>query len=108
MFSVRQKHEIAKKVQILRDTNHAELPEGEIQYKLCVAGAQSWSWADIANNGAVANLSVDPWNEKQDAKQKPEYNREELKKELAIAAKEIEGEIDSLDSSAEAARGNDA
>lgn len=42
MFSVRQKREIADKVQqILRETNHPELPEGEIQFHLHVAGAES-------------------------------------------------------------------
>jgi hypothetical protein len=67
MFSVRQKREIADKVQaILRETNHPELPAGEIQFQLHVAGAESWSWADICNNGAIAKPSVNPWNESQD------------------------------------------
>lgn len=67
MFSVRQKREIAEKVQqILRETNHPELPQGEIQFALHVDGAASWSWADIRNNGAAQNPSVNPWNEKQD------------------------------------------
>ena len=44
MFSMRQKREIADKVQqILRETKHPELPEGEIQFKLHVDGAESWS-----------------------------------------------------------------
>ena len=52
MFSVRQKTEIADKVQqILRETDHPELPKGEIKFKLHVDGAESWSWADIRNNG---------------------------------------------------------
>ena len=68
MFSVRQKREIADKVQqILRDTGHPELPEGEIAFTLHVSGAESWSWADIRNNGSVPAPSVNPWNEKQDA-----------------------------------------
>ena len=54
MFSVRQKREISEAVQkILRDTAHPELPEGEISFLLHVDGAESWSWADIRNNGAV-------------------------------------------------------
>jgi hypothetical protein len=68
MFSVRQKREIADKIQkVLRETNHPELPKGEIQFQLHVDGAEDWSWADICNNGAVAKPSVNPWNESQDA-----------------------------------------
>lgn len=67
MFSVRQKREIADKVQaILRETAHPELPDGEIQFSLEVCGAESWSWAHIRNNGAVKNPDVNPWNERQD------------------------------------------
>lgn len=67
MFSVRQKREIADKVQrILRDTNHPELPPGEISFHLHVDGAKPWSWADIRNNGAVTSPGVNPWNEGQD------------------------------------------
>lgn len=67
MFSVRQKREIAEKVQqILRETGHPELPDGEIQFHLHVSGAQAWSWADIRNNGAVSNPAVNPHNEAQD------------------------------------------
>jgi hypothetical protein len=67
MFSVRQKREIADAVQqILRATNHPELPTGEIQFHLHVNGAESWSWADIKNNEAVQQASVNPWNEQQD------------------------------------------
>jgi hypothetical protein len=52
MFSQRQKHEIAEKVQkILRETNHPELPKGEIFFQLHVAGKHPYSWADINNNG---------------------------------------------------------
>ena len=54
MFSVRQKREISEAVQkILRDTKHPELPEGEIEFVLHVDGAESWSWADIRNNGSA-------------------------------------------------------
>ena len=67
MFSVRQKREIAQKVQqILRDTNHPELPEGEIEFSLHVKGNTVMSWADIRNNGAVEKPDVNPWNEMQD------------------------------------------
>ena len=68
MFSVRQKREIADKVQaILRETHHPELPGGEIRFHLHVDGAESWSWADIKNNGSVSSPEVNPWNEMQDA-----------------------------------------
>ena len=67
MFSMRQKREIADKVQaILRETAHPELPEGEIKFALHVWGAEPWSWADIHNNGAVPTPNVNPWNESQD------------------------------------------
>lgn len=67
MFSVQQKREIADAIQkILRETNHPELPKGEIQFNLHVLGAEHWSWADIRNNGAVTQPDVNPWNEKQD------------------------------------------
>lgn len=67
MFSSRQKREIADAVQrILRDTGHAELPEGEIRFHLHVCGAARWSWADIQNNGAVTDPGVNPWNEAQE------------------------------------------
>lgn len=69
MFSVRQKREIAGAVQrILRETNHPELPAGEISFHLRVNGAEQWSWADIFNNGKFDSdgPSVNPWNEAQD------------------------------------------
>jgi hypothetical protein len=69
MFSVRQKQEIASKVQqILRETNHPELPEGEIEFRLHVVGTEDWSWAEIRNNGYFVDRSIEvnPWNEKQD------------------------------------------
>ena len=71
MFSVRQKREISNKIQqILRETNHPELPEGEIKFCIHVSGAVNWSWADISNNGAVVNPGINPHNELQD----PESN----------------------------------
>lgn len=72
MFSVRQKKEISEGVQkLLRETNHPELPKGEIQFALHVDGAaESWSWADIVNNGRATNPSVNPHNEAQDPRNK--------------------------------------
>ena len=65
MFNVREKRDIAEKIQqILRDTNDPELPKGEIQFWLHVDGMDDLSWADIRNNGAVANPDINPWNEK--------------------------------------------
>jgi len=67
MFSVRQKREIADKIQnILRETNHPELPKGEIPFVIHIQGAEGWSWADIQNNGAVKNPDINPHNETQD------------------------------------------
>ena len=64
MFSVQQKRDIAAKVQdILRETGHPELPDGEISFHLHVDGAESWSWADIKNNSAVINPDVNLHNE---------------------------------------------
>lgn len=64
MFSVRQKREISEQVQkILRNTKHPELPRGEIKFQLHVDGAESWSWADIKNNGAVLEPTFNPHNE---------------------------------------------
>jgi len=71
MFSVRQKREIADAVQkILRDTQHPELPKGEIAFSLHVDGAAAWSWADIRNNGAVTQPGVNPHNERMDSANK--------------------------------------
>lgn len=73
MFSVRQKREIAEKVQkALRETNHPELPEGEIKFTLNVLGAEPWSWAKIQNNGSVSDPGVNPHNERQDPGTGPE------------------------------------
>jgi len=67
MFSVQQKREISDAVQkILRDTNHPELPQGEIQFMLNVRGAERWSWANISNNGAISSPAVNPHNEAMD------------------------------------------
>ena len=70
MFSLRQKREIADKIQqILRQTQHPELPDGEISFHLHVDGAKEWSWADIKNNGAVATPSINPGNESKGQKE---------------------------------------
>ncbi len=67
MFSVRQKREIAGKIQeVLQDTGHPELPLGEIHFRLYVDGATPAYSAVIHNNGAVLNPSVNPHNEVQD------------------------------------------
>lgn len=67
MFSMREKREIADKVQkILRETNHLELPEGEIVFQLHVEGEENWSWADIHNNKSVPNPHINSWNEEMD------------------------------------------
>lgn len=70
MFSVQQKRDIAEAVQkILKATKHPELPCGEIRFQLHVEGAESWSWADIQNNGAVSRPPVNAWNERQARKE---------------------------------------
>ena len=65
MFSVQQKRDISDAVQrILRATKHPELPvAGEVTFTLKVVGAESWSWAEIANNGAVGDPGLNPHNE---------------------------------------------
>ncbi|KKN88413.1 hypothetical protein LCGC14_0249760 [marine sediment metagenome] len=70
MFSIRQKREIADKIQtILRETKHLGLPTGEIVFQLHVHSKESWSWADIENNAAVNDPEINPWNEDQDKRQ---------------------------------------
>lgn len=72
MFSVAQKRHISEQVQqILRATNHPELPEGEITFVLRVCGAEDWSWATIQNNSAVPNPDINPHNERQDPATRP-------------------------------------
>ncbi len=66
MFSIAEKRQISDAVQkILRETNHPELPSGEISFTLHVDGAADWSWADIKNNGEVKEPEKDAnlWNE---------------------------------------------
>lgn len=60
MFSTEQKRMIAAAIQkTLRSTDHPELPEGEIQFRIHVEGAEAWSGADIENNGAVKMPRID-------------------------------------------------
>ena len=65
MFSVEQKRNISTAIQqILRATHHPELPQtGEVSFCLHVDGAESWSFADIYNNGAIGDPGVNPHNE---------------------------------------------
>lgn len=64
MFSIKQKRDISNKIQkILRETYHPELSKEEIVFQIHIRGQENWSWADIENNGAVINPSVNPWNE---------------------------------------------
>ena len=64
---MRQKREISEGIQnILRETNHPELPEGEIQFEIHIKGREQWSWADIRNNSACTNPEINPHNERQD------------------------------------------
>lgn len=87
MFSVAQKREISDLVQrILRATGHPELPAHEISFSLHVDGAEPWSWADIRNNGAVANPGVNIWNELQ-AMRSPESAK--VKEDLDAAKPEF-------------------
>jgi len=66
MFSVVQKREISDKIQkIIRDTDHPELPNGEVSFHIHINGAENWSWADIENNEAVKSPSVNEFNEMQ-------------------------------------------
>jgi hypothetical protein len=51
---------------VIRSTGHPELPEGEIKFSIHIDGAESWSYADICNNGQIDNPSVNTWNEKND------------------------------------------
>jgi len=76
MFSVQQKRDISDAVQkVLRNTGHPELPEGEIQFTLHVGGATLISWADIQNNGAITNPSVNPHNERQELASRPDESK---------------------------------
>ena len=59
MFSAELKKTIAEKIQqILQETYHHELPEGEINFLLHVDGKERWSWANIKNNKPVKQYDV--------------------------------------------------
>ena len=60
----------------MRETNHPELPQGEISFDLHVMGAEYWSWADIKNNKRAMSdgLKINPWNEMQDPDTKENKN----------------------------------
>lgn len=80
MFSTAQKRDIADKIQkILRETNHPELPAGEIEFSIRVEGAQVWSWAVIKNNGSELTPGVNPHNEAMDVSK---VYRDEVKKAM--------------------------
>jgi hypothetical protein len=67
MFSVAEKRQISEAVQaVLRATGHPELPDEEIRFILHVDGAESWSWANITNNGDTPSPTVNPHNEQSD------------------------------------------
>ena len=72
MFSLEQKQKISTAIQtMLRETNHPELPKDEIQFNVHVDGAESWSWADIRNNGFFNETnkpSINPHNEAMDVR----------------------------------------
>jgi hypothetical protein len=105
MFSVAQKRAIAEALQgILRATGHPELPPGEISFKLHVDGAESWSWADIQNNGAVPVPTVNPHNEAM-AAQNPLDKADEL---IAKGTELIDDVIEKIDGTIKRLGGLDA
>lgn len=54
MFSSDLKKFIAHKIEeILKDTNHHELPTTNIQFILHVDGSTNWRWANIRNNNPL-------------------------------------------------------
>lgn len=67
MFSMKQKQEIAKKVEeILLSFNHPEMPKEKPEFKLSVYGKENWSWAEIDPNWAYEDIKPDinPHNER--------------------------------------------
>ena len=52
MFDPELKQKISEHIQqLLAETNHKELPDGNISFLLHVNGRESWSWANIHDNG---------------------------------------------------------
>ena len=51
MFSFEEKHKIAQVVEnVIREINHPEMDNNNIQFQLHVEGKEGWSWADITEN----------------------------------------------------------
>ena len=67
MFSMKQKQEIAQKIEeLLLSYNHPEMPEEKPEFSLHVDGKESWSWADIVPNHHFDENnkpSINPFNE---------------------------------------------
>lgn len=52
MFDPELKQKISEQIQqLLAETNHKELPNGNISFLLHVNGKELWSWANIHDNG---------------------------------------------------------
>ena len=72
MFSMKQKMEIAQKVEdILLSYNHPEMPTEKPSFHLHVDGKERWSWADIGANWVFDDDNkpgVNPWNEQEEVK----------------------------------------
>lgn len=70
MFSVKQKQEIAGKIEkILLELNHPEMPKEKPVFELHIEGTEQWSWADIEPNWKYTEInppSVNPWNEREE------------------------------------------
>ena len=65
MFSLKEKQEIAAKVEeILLSYNHPEMPKEKPRFHLRVDGKEGWSWADIDPNWIYEDKKpgVNPWN----------------------------------------------
>jgi hypothetical protein len=66
MFSIQEKRDLANKIQeLIRATNHPELPSGNIKFRIHIDGAEAWSWADIQDNASVPITYLNPWHELQ-------------------------------------------
>ena len=67
MFSMKQKQEIAQKIEeLLLSYDHPEMPKEKPEYSLHVDGKESWSWADITPNHHFDENnkpSINPFNE---------------------------------------------
>ena len=66
MFSKEEKIKIAQAVEeLLLELNHPEMPNSKPNFHLHIAGAESWSWADIEPNWTYEDKEpgINPWNE---------------------------------------------